>query len=178
MSTPELTVIFDSTYGSTEQYARSFAERLGVIPIALGDAPSAVGQLPGTGPVVVFSPNYANQINGAKWLRGNDLGGRPTALAVVGMSVSTWVREQDVAAKALGDNAGRVTRFYLPGRLMHSQLSRVHRGALWSLNQMLRRKSNRNENEEEIVRQYGRDIDRVDDAELGPVEQWVHRNRA
>ena len=177
MNTSQLTVIFDSTYGSTEHYARSFAERLGVTPTALGDAPSSFGEIPGTGPVVVFSPNYANQISGAKWLRGADLGGRPTALVVVGMSVSSWVRERDGAAKALGDNAEHVERFYLPGRLIHSNLSRIHRGALWSLNQMLRRKSNRNENEEQLLRDYGRDIDRVDDAELGPVEQWVHRNR-
>ncbi|MCX7542151.1 hypothetical protein OS128_04365 [Corynebacterium sp. P5848] len=178
MSTPELTVIFDSVYGSTEHYARSFAGRFGATPVALGDAPSSVGQLPGLGPVVVFSPNYAGQISGAKWLRDNALGGHPTALVVVGMSVSSWVRERDGAAKALGDNADRITRFYLPGRLIYSKLSRIHRGTLWSLNQMLRRKSNRTVNEEEIVRQYGRDIDRVDDTELDPVEQWARGHLA
>ncbi|MCK7638050.1 flavodoxin domain-containing protein [Corynebacterium sp. P7202] len=176
MNTPALTVIFDSVYGSTEHYARTFAKRLGVAPIALSDAPSSVRQLPGTGPVVVFSPNYAGQISGAKWLRDADNGDRPVALVVIGMSVSSWAREKDGAARALGGNADHVTRFYLPGRLNHSQLSRIHRGTLWSLNQMLRRKSNRNENEEEIVRQYGRDIDRVDDTELDPVERWVRGN--
>ncbi|MEZ2189387.1 flavodoxin domain-containing protein [Corynebacterium sp. CCM 9204] len=178
MSTPEPTVIFDTVYGSTEHYARTFAQHLGVAPVVLSDAPPSIDQIPGTGPLVVFSPNYASQISGAKWLRDKDLDSRPTALVVVGMSVSSWARSRDGAAKVLGDNADKVTRFYLPGRLNHSQLSRIHRGALWSLNQMLRRKSNRNENEEQIVHEYGRDIDRVDDAELGPVEQWVHRHRA
>lgn len=164
-----LLVIYNSTYGSTERYAKEFARRHDAQVSELGDVTLAddVTEL------VVFSPNYAGQSAGAKWLAGQDLTGKRAALAVVGMTLVEEAREKDGLAGALGSDADAVTRFYLPGALLYSRLNRVHKATMWTMTKMLKAKKNRSANEEAMVRGYNTDEDRVDFAELDPIDAWL-----
>lgn len=162
-------VTYNSTYGSTESYAREFARRHGVTASALESADLAHAET-----VVVFSPNYAGQVAGAKWLLDHDLTGKRVALAVVGMTLSEEVRAKDPIAGALGDQADEITRFYLPGCLAFSKLSRVHKATMWAMNKMLKAKKNRSENEEAMLQGYNKDEDRVDFAELDAIDAWLN----
>lgn len=164
-------VAFNTTYGSTERYAREFARRHGVAAVLL-DAATAADLAEAT-QVVVFSPNYAGQVTGAKWLLDQDLSGKKAALAVVGMTLTEEVRAKDPVAGALGDKAADIARFYLPGRLAYSELSRVHRGVMWGMHKMLKAKKNRTPNEEAMYQGYNTDEDRVNFAELDSIDAWL-----
>lgn len=163
-----LLVAFNTTYGSTERYAQEFARRHGTEAIALETA-----NLGDADTIVVFSPNYAGQVAGAKWLVGHDLSGKRAALAVVGMTLSEEVRAKDPLAGALGDKAEQISRFYLPGCLAYSSLSRVHKATMWAMHKMLGAKNNRTTNEEAMYCSYNTDEDRVDFAELDPIDSWL-----
>lgn len=163
-----LLVTYNTNYGSTERYARECARRHGTEAVPLEDA-----QVEGAEKIVVFSPNYAGQVAGAKWLMGHDVAGKKVALAIVGMTLSEEVRAKDPIAAALDEKASEITRFYLPGRLAYSELNRVHKGVMWGLNKMLKAKKNRTANEEAMYASYGTDEDRVDFAELDPIDAWL-----
>ncbi|MEJ5927511.1 flavodoxin domain-containing protein [Corynebacterium sp. H128] len=161
-----LVVAYNTHYGSTKQYAEEFARRHQTIAVPLDQATVADH-------TVVFSPNYAGQCAGAKWLLNQDLSGMQAALAVVGMTLSEEVRVKDPMAGALGDRADSITRFYLPGRLSYSGLNRVHKATMWTMNKMLAAKKNRSENEEAMLRGYNTDEDRVDFHELDALDAWL-----
>ncbi|MEJ5997181.1 flavodoxin domain-containing protein [Corynebacterium sp. H130] len=165
-----LAVLYNSTYGSTERYAREFAQRHGVQAQELAQVDLA----PEVTDIVVFSPNYAGQVSGAKWLAGQELAGKRSALAIVGMTLIDEARAKDGVAGALGDKADQITRFYLPGCLAYSKLSRVHKATMWTMNKMLKAKKDRSENEEAMLRGYNTDEDRVDFAELDAIDRWLN----
>ncbi|MFV8380597.1 hypothetical protein HW450_02920 [Corynebacterium hindlerae] len=161
-----LIVAYNSHYGSTQQYAEEFARRHGVVAEPLSDV--TPGEI-----MVVFSPNYAGTCEGVKWLQHQDLSGAKVALAVVGMTLTEEVRTKDPMADALGEKATQVTRFYLPGRLAYSSLTRVHKAAMWGLHKMLQAKKHRSPNEEAMLQDYNTDVDRVDFSELDAIDQWL-----
>ena len=100
---------------------------------------------------------------------------RPLALVTVGMTLVDVARHDDAPGTLLGDRAGQVTRFYLPGRLNYSELTTTHRWTMKALVGALRLKRERTENEQALVDSYGQDIDRVDLTLLDPVVQWAQR---
>lgn len=161
-----LLVAYNSQYGSTRRYAEEFARRHGVVAVPLEEAAPA-------DTTVVFSPNYAGQVAGAKWLLEQELAGKRAALAIVGMTLSEEVRAKDPIAGALGERAADITRFYLPGCLAYSKLNRVHRGVMWGMHKMLKAKKNRTPNEEAMFQAYNTDEDRVDFSELDPIDTWL-----
>ena len=55
----------------------------------------------------------------------------------------------------------------------HSEISRVHKGVLWSIVNMLKGKVNRNANDNNMIDTYNTDVDRVDYAELDAIVEWV-----
>ena len=81
----------------------------------------------------------------------------------------------DAPGTFLGDRAGQVTRFYLPGRLNYSELTTAHLWLMKTLVRALRLKRQRTENEQAMVDSYGRDTDRVDLTLLDPVVEWAQR---
>ncbi|MBN9644790.1 flavodoxin domain-containing protein [Corynebacterium mendelii] len=163
-------VVFDTTYGSSKTYACLLADRLGVEAVAADDLRDVSAT---TGPVIAVSPNYGGQIAGADWLVDHLPDGRPGALVTVGMSESEWVRAKDPARDALGPLAGRVERFYLPGRFIWSGMSRLHKSIMWSLANMLKAKPVKTLNDRMLIDSIGHDIDRLDPAELDPVVDWA-----
>ena len=88
-------------------------------------------------------------------------------------SLTDHARDKDSSARLLGDAADATTRFYLPGRLYYSEISRVHKGVLWSIVNMLKGKINRNANDNNMIDTYNTDVDRVDYAELDAIAEWV-----
>lgn len=89
------------------------------------------------------------------------------------MTLVDVARHDDASGALLGDRAGQVTRFYLPGRLNYSELKTAHRWTMKALVTTLRLKRGRTENEQALVDSYGQDIDRVDLTLLDPVVEWV-----
>jgi hypothetical protein len=89
------------------------------------------------------------------------------------MTLTDHARDKDSSARLLGDAADATTRFYLPGRLYYSEISRVHKGVLWSIVNMLKGKINRNANDNNMIDTYNTDVDRVDYAELDAIAEWV-----
>ncbi|WKD61549.1 Flavodoxin domain protein [Corynebacterium ciconiae DSM 44920] len=163
-------IVFSSTYGSTERYARELAARVGASCITLDDATS---QPPHRGPVVIVSPNYAGQFRGVDLARSVAHQGVPVAFAAVGMTPLSQARAKDQLLGVL--ECASIERFYLPGRLAYSEISRVHRAALWTLTKVLRAKTSLSVAEQELLDGYGKDISRIDFAELDPIEAWLQR---
>lgn len=168
-------VAYQSFYGSSREYAEEFARRHGVQALTLDDAPQALLDAPEDTPLVVFAANHAGMSAGAKFLSEHaaELAGRRRALATVGMTLLAEAREKDVMARALGKAADQVARFYLPGRMKYSELSRVHKATMWTMHQMLKGKKNRSANEQAMFDDYDRDVSRMDFAELDALDRWL-----
>ncbi|MBV7281231.1 MULTISPECIES: flavodoxin domain-containing protein [unclassified Corynebacterium] len=162
-------IVFSSTYGSTERYARELAARVAAPCMALDDAISQ--PLEPSGPVVVLSPNYGGQFRGVDCARSLSQQGIPTAFVAVGMTPLPQAREKDQLRGVV--NCSEIARFYLPGRLAYSELSRVHRATMWTMTKLLRAKPSLSVAEQAIVDGYGEDISRIDFAELAPIEAWL-----
>ena len=166
-----MTSVFYATfYGSTRQYAEALAGRLGTVARELPATLDAAG-----GPVVVLSPVHGPSHPGVRFIKSLPAIDRPLALVTVGMTPVDAARHNDASGPLLGDRAGQVTRFYLPGRLNYSELTTAHRWAMKALVGALRLKRERTENEQAMVDSYGRDTDRVDLALLDPVVEWAQR---
>ena len=166
-----MTSVFYATfYGSTRQYAEALAGRLGTVARELPATLDAAG-----GPVVVLSPVHGPSHPGVRFIKSRPAIDRPLALVTVGMTPVDAARHDDASGPLLGDRAGQVTRFYLPGRLNYSELTTAHRWAMKALVGALRLKRERTENEQAIVDSYGRDTDRVDLTLLDPVVEWAQR---
>ena len=166
-----MTSVFYATfYGSTRQYAEALAGRLGTVARELPATLDAAG-----GPVVVLSPVHGPSHPGVRFIKSLPAIDRPLALVTVGMTPVDAARHDDASGPLLGDRAGQVTRFYLPGRLNYSELTTAHRWAMKALVGALRLKRERTENEQAIVDSYGRDTDRVDLTLLDPVVEWAQR---
>ena len=166
-----MTSVFYSTfYGSTRQYAEALAGRLGTVARELPATLDATG-----GPVVVLSPVHGPSHPGVRFIKSLPAIDRPLALVTVGMTPVDVARHDDASGPLLGDRAGQVTRFYLPGRLNYSELTTAHRWAMKALVRGLRLKRERTENEQAMVDSYGRDTDRVDLTLLDPVVEWAQR---
>ena len=166
-----MTSVFYATfYGSTRQYAEALAGRLGTVARELPATLDAAG-----GPVVVLSPVHGPSHPGVRFIKSLPAIDRPLALVTVRMTPVDAARHDDASGPLLGDRAGQVTRFYLPGRLNYSELTTAHRWAMKALVGALRLKRERTENEQAMVDSYGRDTDRVDLALLDPVVEWAQR---
>lgn len=163
-------VLYTTFYGSTRQYAEALAARLGTVARELPATLEATG-----GPVVVLSPVHGPSHPGVRFIKSLPAIDRPLALVTVGMTLVDVARHDDAPGTLLGDRAGQVTRFYLPGRLNYSGLTTAHRWTMKALVGALRLKRERTENEQAMVDSYGQDIDRVDLALLDPVVQWAQR---
>ncbi|GAA4796095.1 hypothetical protein FRX94_09845 [Corynebacterium canis] len=168
-------ILVESVYGSTQEYATELAKRTHGATRPLDTTFDLATELASEpAPVIVCAPNYGPVNKGISWLKEHATLVREhtCALVVVGMSLPEHARSRDAAAGALGSLAEEVARFYLPGRLLHSQLSAKHRSVLWSVNQMLRRKPGLNDNDRNMLAEYGKDIDHVDFTNLQPVVDW------
>ena len=163
-------VFYTTFYGSTRQYAEALAGRLGTVARELPVTLDAAG-----GPVVVLSPVHGPSHPGVRFIKSLPAIDRPLALVTVGMTPVDAARQDDASAALLGDRAGHVTRFYLPGRLKYSELTTAHRWAMKALVGALRLKRERTENEQAMVDSYGRDTDRVDLTLLDPIVEWAQR---
>ena len=163
-------VFYTTFYGSTRQYAEALAARLGTVARELPATLEATG-----GPVVVLSPVHGPSHPGVRFIKSLPAIDRPLALVTVGMTLVDVAGHDDAPGALLGDRAGQVTRFYLPGRLNYSGLTTAHRWTMKALVGALRLKRERTENEQAMVDSYGQDIDRVDLALLDPVVQWAQR---
>jgi len=163
-------VFYTTSYGSTRQYAEALAARLGTVARELPATLDAAG-----GPVVVLSPVHGPSHPGVRFIKSLPAIDRPLALVTVGMTPVDVARHDDASGPLLGDRAGQVTRFYLPGRLKYSELTTAHRWAMKALVGALRLKRERTENEQAMVDSYGRDTDRVDLTLLDPVVEWAQR---
>ena len=163
-------VFYTTFYGSTRQYAEALAARLGTVARELPATLDATG-----GPVVVLSPVHGPSHPGVRFIKSLPAIDRPLALVTVGMTLVDVARHDDAPGTLLGDRAGQVTRFYLPGRLKYSELKTAHRWMMKTLVGALRLKRQRTENEQAMVDSYGRDTDRVDLTLLDPVVEWAQR---
>lgn len=163
-------VFYTTFYGSTRQYAEALAARLGTVARELPATLDATG-----GPVVVLSPVHGPSHPGVRFIKSLPAIDRPLALVTVGMALVDVARHDDAPGTLLGDRAGQVTRFYLPGRLNYSELTTAHRWTMKALVGALRLKRERTENEQALVDSYDQDIDRVDLTLLDPVVQWAQR---
>ncbi|OFT59528.1 hypothetical protein HMPREF3151_00915 [Corynebacterium sp. HMSC05H05] len=163
-------VFYTTFYGSTRQYAEALAARLGTVARELPATLEATG-----GPVVVLSPVHGPSHPGVRFIKSLPAIDRPLALVTVGMTPVDVARHDDAPGTLLGDRAGQVTRFYLPGRLNYSELTTAHRWTMKALVGALRLKRERTEDEQALVDSYGQDIDRVDLTLLDPVVEWAQR---
>lgn len=166
-------VAFESVYGSTRQYASELAARCGVEAVSFDEAQARLSADP-QAPLVVLSPVHGPMNAGAKFITDTDLGDRRMALCTVGMTLDDVAVKKDGSARALGNKADRVTRFYLPGRLNYSELSTAHRTTMWTVVNMLKAKPMKNANDKMMIETFDTDVDRVDLTRLDEVVAWAN----
>ena len=174
------TVIFDTFYGATHQYARELAERTGarLLELDMAGNQAELDRLHAErAPLVVLSPVHGPQIRGAAFVAEHGFSHRPVAVAAVGMTLLEDARKKDQLSGALGDYPA-VERFYLPGRMNYSALSAKHRAIMTSLITALKLKPRKSDNEKYMIECFDRDVDHVDLAELEPIAEWIGRNSA
>ncbi|CAM3848652.1 flavodoxin domain-containing protein [Corynebacterium frankenforstense] len=169
-------VFFATTYGSTRRYAEELAARLGTVARPLDEA-RAIDLSASDAPLVVASPTFGPQIEAADFLAEAETGARPAAAVAVGMSLPDSARERDQMAGKLRARPD-VARFYLPGRLFYSEISRAHRAVMWGVIRALKAKPRKSDNDRAMIAAYDRDVDQVDLAELDAVEAWVRAHAA
>lgn len=164
-------ILYASVYGSTQQYAEELGRRLEVTPQRIDDTDPATWT--GEDPVIVLSYAHGPKVPAAAFLTRHDLGHRPVAACLVGMSQIEEVRRLDPLRGLLGGKAESVARFYLPGRLNYSELSAKHSAIMAGVIGAIRMKRNKTENDRAMIELHNKDVDRVDLAELDPVEKWA-----
>lgn len=167
-------VAFDSTYGSTRQYAEELASRLEANAVELDQTSAEIDAHPDA-TLIVLSPVHGPMNAGAKFITDTELGTRRVALCTVGMTLDDIAVKKDGSARALGGKADRVTRFYLPGRLHYSELSTAHRATMWTVVNMLKAKPMKNANDKMMIETFDTDIDRVDFSRLDQVVDWARK---
>lgn len=162
------TVLYESAYGSTAQYAHALAERLGVTATPLADA----DRVPSSGPIIVLSYVHGPVVPAAAFVAKQPAGQRPVAVCAVGMTLLDVARTKDQLRGMVPEG---VARFYLPGRLSYSTMSRRHRLIMWGIVKALRakREADRSPNEQAMIDSHDRDTDCVDLAELDAVVAWA-----
>lgn len=167
------TVLYESVYGSTRDYAEALAGRLGTTaqPLSAADPAALRGS---SSPLIVLSYVHGPSIPAAGFVANNDLGSRPVAVCAVGMTLLDMARTKDQMAGAL-KRKEQVTRFYLPGRLTYSTMGRKHRMIMWGIIKALKAKkeSDRSDNDRAMIDSYDRDTDLLDLAELDPLVEWA-----
>lgn len=174
-----VSVLYASYYGSTKQYADALAARFGVSAQEIGDNSASLIDGSSSDPVVILSPIHGPTHPGVKLIKQLPdavVKSRPIALATVGMTLEHVAYDQDPTGKLLGDRANHIDRFYLPGRLNYSELSRKHRRIMKSLVWGLKITGAKGENEKMMVDTFGQDVDRVDFNKLAPIAEWVGNN--
>lgn len=165
-------VAFESTYGSTRDYAEELAIHLGTRALSFEDSRAALAADPDAA-VVVLAPVHGPSNIGADFIRETSLDGRRVALCTVGMTLDGIATAKDGARNALGDKADGVTRFYLPGRLNYSELSQAHRSIMWTVVKMLKLKPKKSDNDRMMIDTFDTDVDRVDFTRLSAVVDWA-----
>ncbi len=165
-------VTFESTYGSTREYAEELAARLGTQALAFADARAAL-VADTEAAVIVLGPVHGPSNPGAEFIKSTPLEGRRIALCTVGMTLDEVAAAKDGSKGALGDKADAVTRFYLPGRMNYSELSQAHRSVMWTVVKMLRMKPKKNDNDRMMIDTFDTDVDRVDLSRLDQVVAWA-----
>lgn len=163
-------IVYSSTYGSTRRYSEVLAAELRAPLFRLDDAPP-IDSFPFNA-AIVLAPNYAGQFAGLDYAAELARQAIPVAFAAVGMTDPQVARRKDPVGSALGDLADEVPRFYLPGRLFYSELSRVHRAALWTVTRVLKQKPSRTPVEDAMIDGYGKDLDYVDVELVRPLVNW------
>ncbi|MDK6258882.1 MULTISPECIES: flavodoxin domain-containing protein [Corynebacterium] len=171
---PAADVFFTTTYGSTRRYAEELAARLGTVARPLDEA-RAADLSASQAPLVIASPTFGPQVEAADFLADAEIGTRPAAAVAVGMSLPASARERDQMAGKLRDRPG-IARFYLPGKLFYSEISRAHRAVMWGVIRALKAKPRKSDNDRAMIAAYDRDVDQVDFSELDPIEAWVCAN--
>jgi len=171
------TVLYQSFYGSTRQYAEALATQLGTVAQEFPEDPSRI-DVPPAAPLIVLSPVHGPAVAGADLLKKLDLTGTPAALCSVGMTLSEEARDKDRSAGLLGEKKDAVTRFYLPGRMNYSELTGRHRTIMRTIITAIRMKPGKSDNDRAMIDANDRDVDRVDLAELDPVVAWARANGA
>ncbi|WP_246817398.1 flavodoxin domain-containing protein [Corynebacterium sp. HMSC071B10] len=167
-------IYFSSVYGSTRQYAEELARRLGTTAQEISD-PAEVSAAAEEGPIIVLAPAHGPMNAAAKFAKAlpeQTLQARSTCVVTVGMTLDHVVQETDPTAELLGDRASRIKRFYLPGRLNYSELSKAHLGVMRGIISALKLKPRKSENERAMIEGYKKDIDRVDLSRLDEIVAW------
>lgn len=169
MKTPA--IYATSNYGSTDRYAAELAHRLETTV-------QPIDKLQISGPTIVMSYVHGPKLPVAEALNSIDahtLQRFPVAGCVVGMSLKEAAEARDQLGHALGEKAEFVQRFYLPGELKYSTLSRQHKAIMWGIINALKTKPRPDANEQAMIAGYNRDISHVDFAELDPIIAWLQR---
>lgn len=171
-----VSIFYASFYGSTKQYADALAAHFGVVPQEISGSSASLIDASTADPVVILAPIHGPAHPGVKPIKElpeDVVQRRPIALATVGMTLEHVAYVQDPTGRLLGDRAGYIHRFYLPGRLYYSELSRKHwnimKGVVWGL----KLTGAKGENEQMMIDTYGKDVDRVDLTRIEPIAQWV-----
>ncbi len=171
-----VSIFYATFYGSTKQYADALAEHFGKSAEEITDDTAALISAASPDPLIILSPVHGPAHPGVKLIKAlseDVLRYRPVALATVGMTLDHVTQSQDPAGKLLGDRAQWVSRFYLPGRLNYSELSKKHHKMMEGIVFGLKLTGAKGENENMIVDTYGKDVDRVDLSRIEPIVQWV-----
>lgn len=174
-----VSVLYASYYGSTKQYADALAARFGVSPQEIHDKSAELISASSDDPIIILSPIHGPAHPGVELIKRLSeavVKSRPIALATVCMALEHVANDQDVAGKLLGDRANHIDRFYLPGRLNYSELSRKHRRIMKSVVWGFKITGAKGENEKMVIDTFGQDVDRVDFNKLAPVAEWVGNN--
>lgn len=173
-----VTVVYDSVYGSTKQYAQQLANLIDAELLELNTASNQAHLdllAQDTSPMVVLAPVHGPACSAAAFVARHDFGARPVAVAAVGMTLLELARAKDQLSGPLAQKP-QIQRFYLPGRLNYSELSTQHAMIMKTMVAALKVKPLKSDNEKAIIDGYNQDVDRVDFSELDPLVEWVQRN--
>lgn len=174
-----VSIFYASFYGSTKQYADALAAQFGVNPQEINENSASLIDASTADPIVILAPIHGPSHPGVKLIKElpeDVVKCRPIALATVGMTLEHVAYDQDPTGRLLGDRAGYIHRFYLPGRLFYSELSRKHRNIMKGVVSAMKMLRSNGENERMMIETYRKDVDRVDLGKLAPVAAWVGNN--
>ncbi len=174
-----VSIFYASFYGSTKQYADALAAQFGVNPQEINENSASLIDASTADPIVILAPIHGPSHPGVKLIKElpeDVVKRRPIALATVGMTLEHVAYDQDPTGRLLGDRAGYIHRFYLPGRLFYSELSRKHRNIMKGVVSAMKMLRSSGENERMMIETYRKDVDRVDLGKLAPVAAWVGNN--
>lgn len=171
-------VIYESKYGSSENYAKWIAAETGADCFARREWKTQTFDEYDT--VVYGGGLYAGGVAGISFLNRHkaELTEKRIAVFTCGIADPKVQKNRELIRKGLKQKLSpvlwnKIQIFHLRGALCYTKMKPVHRIMMAALRRMIEKKENRSDEDEQILATYGKMVTFIDKESIGSIIEWI-----